>query len=71
MKPMTTPRVLTEKQFCDAYHVSRTTAWRMRRDGNGPTWYRFGGRVLYDCVDADRWLATHRVANPSDTAQAA
>lgn len=61
-------RILRENEFCQQHALSRTTAWRLRRSGGGPKWYRLGGRIYYDVADIERWLDELRGIEPSAAA---
>ena len=58
---------VTEREFSEMYHVSRRTAQRWRRAGDGPCWVRIGPRrVVYRLADVEAWAASrthaHRAA---------
>lgn len=44
-------------EFCDAFGVSRSAFYRMRRAGTGPRIARIGGRVVVPVAAADVWFA--------------
>lgn len=46
--------LLTVKDFCDEYNISRSTAYRLRDSGAVPH-VRIGRAVRIRCVDAERW----------------
>ena len=47
--------LLTIKNFCDEYNISRSTAYRLRDSGAVPH-VRIGRAVRIRSVDAQRWF---------------
>ncbi|MGD0764197.1 MAG: hypothetical protein ABR929_13590 [Roseiarcus sp.] len=46
---------LTERQYCDRYHVSSRTAQRWRVTGQGPPWVRLGPhKIVYRLSHVER-----------------
>jgi predicted DNA-binding transcriptional regulator AlpA len=45
---------------------SASTFAKLRLHGGGPHYVKLGRRVVYDPVDLDRWLASHRRASTSE-----
>lgn len=63
---------LTEKEFCERYHVKPRTAQRWRCSGQGPSFVRLGPRrVVYRLSDCEAWAAArtyqHRAAELAHT----
>ena len=50
---------LSEREFCERYHLSPRTAQAWRYSGeNGPKWCRLGmRRVAYRLSDCEAWAA--------------
>jgi predicted DNA-binding transcriptional regulator AlpA len=42
-----------------------------RSQGSGPPYYKLGGRIVYDDVEVDAWLAARRRTSTSDPGPAA
>jgi hypothetical protein len=50
---------LSERQFCDRYHVAPRTAQRWRVTGYGPPFVRLGPRkISYRLSDTEQWAAS-------------
>lgn len=48
----------TEKQICDRLGMSRTSLWRLRKEGDFPSPVKLGKRaVAYHRKEVDEWLA--------------
>lgn len=52
---------LSEKEFCAAVGISRTTAYRLRKVGKLP-YCRVGSRVLYLLRHIEEFLAHHEIS---------
>ncbi len=39
---------------------------KLRNNGNGPAFYKFGSRVVYRTEDLDEWMAQHRRRSTAD-----
>ncbi len=50
------PKTYTVKQFTQAYNLSRSTVYRMWRDGRGPRVLRVGRKVLISVEAAEEWV---------------
>ncbi|MGF6568589.1 putative DNA-binding transcriptional regulator AlpA [Paraburkholderia sp. GAS333] len=48
-------RVFTIDEFCDAYHLSRSFYYRLRRTGQGPSEIHLGRKVMITLGDARAW----------------
>lgn len=46
--------------------LSSRTLDRYRVSGEGPDFYRFGGRILYRQIDLEQWAAERRVSSTSE-----
>ena len=58
---------LTERQFCELYHVSARTAQRWRVTGDGPPFVRIGPhKIVYRMSDAESWAAGRTFAHRAD-----
>jgi hypothetical protein len=51
--------------------ISPRTLEKFRVIGGGPTFHKFGSRVLYCLGDLDSWAAARRRNSTSDSGQAA
>ncbi|WP_299349467.1 helix-turn-helix domain-containing protein [uncultured Shimia sp.] len=51
-------KVYSIDEFCEAYGVSRSSFYRLRKAGTGPRVARLGGRVVVPVIAAQVWLAT-------------
>ena len=49
------PKAYTVKQFTQAYNLSRSTIYRLWRDGRGPRVLRVGRKVLITVEAAQEW----------------
>ena len=49
-------------EFCNAFGLSRSSFYRLRKAGNGPRVAKIGGRVVVPAAAADKWLAQHTEA---------
>lgn len=47
---------LTVSELAKELNVSKWTLARWRKAGNGPPWFRFGGRIQYRTEAVQRWL---------------
>jgi len=55
---------LTERQFCQRYHVSARTAQRWRLTGDGPPFVRLGPhKILNRFSDTETWAADRTFAH--------
>ena len=50
--------------------LSPRTLDRYRVSGEGPDFYRFGGRILYRQTDLEQWAAERRVSSTSEESAA-
>ena len=58
---------LTERQFCDRYHVAPRTVQRWRVTGQGPLWVRVGPhKIAYRLSDVERWTRSRTYSNRAD-----
>lgn len=58
---------LTEREFCDRYHVHPRTAQRWRASGDGPPFVRMGERrVIYRLSECEAWVAARTYAHRAD-----
>jgi hypothetical protein len=58
---------LTERQYCDRYHVSPRTAQRWRVTGQGPPWVRVGPhKIVYRLSDVERWALARTYSHRAD-----
>jgi len=51
-------RVFTIDEFCEAYHISRTTYRAMRTEGKAPKARKINRKWLIKKEDADKWFET-------------
>jgi hypothetical protein len=51
---------LTPKEVAAERHTTEETLSRERTAGEGPAFYKIGGRVFYDREDLDSWYARRR-----------
>lgn len=49
------PVVYTVEEFCDAHKMSRTTFFKLRRAGKGPTVKELGNKLLISRESAQAW----------------
>ena len=54
------PRLISESEAAAHLHQSLSTLRRWRRQGNGPTFVRFGRMVFYQPRDLEDFIAAHR-----------
>ncbi len=47
---------MTEREAAMYIRKSRRSLQRMRQEGDGPRFYRAGGRILYTAEDLDAWI---------------
>ena len=47
---------LTVREFCERFHVSRSTLYRLTRAGSGPRVLRVGRRTLITADAARDWI---------------
>jgi len=58
---------LTERQFCQRYHVSARTAQRWRLTGDRPPFVRLGPhKIVYRFSDAETWAAARTFAHRAE-----
>jgi predicted DNA-binding transcriptional regulator AlpA len=58
---------LTERQYCERYHLAPRTAQRWRVTGEGPPWVRLGPhKIVYRLSDVERWVLAHTYAHRAD-----
>lgn len=50
-------KTFTIDEFCEAFGLSRSSFYRMRKAGTGPRVARIGCRVFVPIAAADKWLA--------------
>ena len=48
-------RVFTIDEFCDAWHLSRSFYYRLRKTGRGPQEIRVGRKIFITVEDARAW----------------
>lgn len=53
---MESKKAYSIEQFCKAYGISRTSAYRAFRAGSGPKTIRIGRRVLIPHEQAEIWV---------------
>lgn len=58
--------LLTQRQAAELFGVTIRTLERMRTDGDGPPYVKFGHAVRYDPTEVERWLAGRRRTSTSD-----
>jgi hypothetical protein len=62
-------QLLTAKQLAEALHVGPRTPELWRQRGDGPPYYRPGGKkVLYRWSDVLKWLETTKASNTAHEA---
>jgi predicted DNA-binding transcriptional regulator AlpA len=59
-------RMLLTREAADLSGLSKSTLDKMRVFGGGPPYLKIGRRVVYDPVDLDQWLASHRRKSTSE-----
>jgi predicted DNA-binding transcriptional regulator AlpA len=59
-------RMLPAREAADLSGLSKSTLDKMRVFGGGPPYLKIGRRVVYDPVDLDHWLASHRRKSTSE-----
>jgi excisionase family DNA binding protein len=59
-QPPERPELLTEAEAADLLTVSVQTMARWRKEGEGPPWFRLGGRVRYRRDELLSWLEQQR-----------
>ena len=59
------PNYVTEHAVADLLGLSVRTLQKMRVNGDGPPFYKFGRRVLYDTEEVLNWAATRRRTSTS------
>ncbi len=54
---------LTTKEVASLLRISEKTliGWRVRR--KGPPYQKFGGKVLYDATDLNRWVKANTITH--------
>lgn len=57
-----TPIYMNAKQVAERYGVTLSLLAKMRMNRNGPPFYKFGARVLYNVAECDAWMQTQRIA---------
>jgi predicted DNA-binding transcriptional regulator AlpA len=60
--PPIASELLTEDEFCAMVRMTRTTAARQRRAGQGPKVIRIGQQLRYRRGDIETWLASREVS---------
>ncbi len=53
-------RKLTPEEAAKHLGLKATFLSKLRSVGGGPTFYKFGSKVMYSVVDLDAWLASKR-----------
>ena len=61
---------LSTRQAAAYLGLSPRTLDRYRVSGEGPDFYRFGGRILYRQADLEQWAAERRVSSTSEESAA-
>lgn len=57
---------LTQAQLADLFHVSTKTLEAMRQQGTGPSFYKFGRRVVYSQKAISEYLAMNKFRSTSE-----
>ena len=57
-------RGLSVKEASELLGISARSLYRMREDGEGPDYYRFGHRIVYRKSALERWAAEHLNGTP-------
>jgi predicted DNA-binding transcriptional regulator AlpA len=60
-------RKLSVKETAAYLSVSKSWLDKRRLDGNGPTYLKFGRRVVYDIIDLENWAASNRRRHTSES----
>jgi excisionase family DNA binding protein len=58
--------LLTVKEAADYLRCGVSTLNKLRVTGGGPRYVKFGGKVLYDQRDLDKWIEDHKRNSTSD-----
>jgi excisionase family DNA binding protein len=58
---------MTQDEAAELLRLSRRTLERMRLEGTGPPFYKFGRRVLYEAASILNWADAQRRTSTSDT----
>ncbi len=48
-------KALSVKDFCEAYNISKSFLYRLKREGKGPRMMRIGRRTLISAEAAREW----------------
>ncbi len=64
-------RLLNRTEAAHFLGISRRTLEKWAVTGDGPPFYKLGGRVLYDQSDLEDWIASKRRLSTSDPGQEA
>lgn len=59
---------LTPGELAEEWATSTRTLGRLRADGEGPAYHRFGGQIRYARADIEEWAAACRVHPPDGAA---
>lgn len=51
-------RLLRPADLTSEFNIPRSTAALMRRQGDGPPWFRQGRSVFYRAEDVEAWIAS-------------
>ena len=60
------PKVVSTKVAARYVGLSESTLAKLRLNGNGPTYYKLGRRVVYRPADLDQWLQSRTARDTSD-----
>lgn len=68
---LATRRRLKTKQAADYVGLGESTLEKFRIIGGGPVYEKLGRSVVYDVNDLERWAASRKRSNTSQTSQEA
>lgn len=58
---MSTEQLLTEREFCRIFGISRVTSWRLRRQGNLPH-LKLAQGIRYTPEHVAAFIASHEIS---------
>ena len=64
-------QLLNRMEAAGFLSISHRTLEKWAVTGDGPPFYKLGGRVLYDQSDLEDWIASRRRVSTSDPGQEA
>ncbi len=67
-QPTTPTRFLANREAAAFLNLSPRTLEKMRVEGGGPRFRKFGRRVLYAVIDLERWANARAYDSTSDAA---